>query len=62
MRIEQTTVSRKRRSLLACLCAIAVAFVSLSAVAFGAQPDDILSRDSVLRDPDIPSLEIQMET
>ena len=38
------------------LCAIAVAFVSLSAVAFGEQPDDILSRDSVLRDPEIPSL------
>ncbi len=56
MSTEQTTVSRKRLSLLACLCAIAVAFVSLSAVAFGEQPDDILSRDSVLRDPDIPSL------
>ena len=56
MRTEQTAGSRKRLSLLAYLCAIAVAFVALSAVAFGEQSDDILSRDSVLRDPDIPSL------
>ncbi len=56
MRTKQTAGSRKRLSLLACLCAIAVAFVALSAVAFGEQSDDILSRDSVLRDPDIPSL------
>jgi protein-disulfide isomerase len=56
MRIEQTAGSRKRLSLLAYLCAVAVAFVALSAVAFGEQSDDILSRDSVLRDPDIPCL------
>jgi protein-disulfide isomerase len=56
MRTEQTAGSRKRLALLACLCAITVAFVALSAVAFGEQSDDILSRDSVLRDPDIPSL------
>jgi protein-disulfide isomerase len=53
---EQFSKSRKRPAALAYLCAIAVAVVSLSAVAFGEQPSDILSRDSVLRDPDIPSL------
>jgi protein-disulfide isomerase len=46
----------RRAALLATLCAVAVVVVSLSAVAFGEQPDDILSRDSVLRDPDIPTL------
>jgi len=56
MRTEQTAGSRKRLSLAACLCVIAVAFVSHSVVAFAEQPDDVLSRDSVLHDPDIPSL------
>jgi protein-disulfide isomerase len=57
MKSEQFAVNRKRPALLAFLCAIAIAAVSLSAVAFGGQPDDnILSRASVLRDPDIPSL------
>jgi protein-disulfide isomerase len=56
MKSEQFAEIRKRPALLATLCAVAVAVVSLSAVAFGEQPDDILSRDSVLRDPDIPSL------
>lgn len=42
--------------MLAYVCAFVVAFGSLSAVAFSEQQDDILSRDSVLRDPDIPSL------
>lgn len=56
MKPEQFAGNRKRRASLATLCAIAVALVALSAVAFGEQPDDILSRDSVLRDPDIPSL------
>ena len=53
---QHIAASRKRASLLAYVCAIAIAFVSLSAVAFGEQPDDILSRDNVLRDPEIPSL------
>jgi protein-disulfide isomerase len=56
MSAEQIAVSRKQGSLLAYVCAIGVAFGSLSAVAFGQQPDDLLSRDSVLRDPEIPSL------
>ncbi len=56
MRTEQAVGSRKRLSFLASLCAIAVALVSLSVVAFAEQPGDILSRDSVLRDPEIPSL------
>src|ERR1700729_1752972 len=42
--------------LLAVLCAVAVAFAAFSAVAFGEQADDVLSRESVLRDPDIPSM------
>jgi protein-disulfide isomerase len=41
-------------SLLGYLCAIGLFF--LSAVAFGQQPDDVLSRDNVLRDPEIFSL------
>lgn len=56
MKAEQFAGNGKRSALLASLCAVAVAVVSLSAVALGQQPDDILSRDSVLHDPDIPSL------
>src|SRR5579863_6167357 len=56
MNAVQNVVSRKHASLLAYVCAIAMAFAALSAVAFGEQPDDILSRDSVLRDPEIPAL------
>jgi len=56
MSAEQIADCRKQRSILAYVCAIAVAFGSLSAVAFGEQPGDILSRDSVLRDPEIPAL------
>jgi protein-disulfide isomerase len=48
--------TRKRRALLATLCAVAIAVGALSAVALGEPPSDILSRDSVLRDSDIPSL------
>jgi protein-disulfide isomerase len=56
MNREQPVRSRKRPALLGYVCAIAVLFGSLSTVAFGEQPGDILSRDSVLRDPEIPSL------
>jgi len=56
MMTDQCAVRRPQHALLAYLCAIAVAFVALSAAAHGQQPDDILSRDSVLRDPDVPSL------
>jgi protein-disulfide isomerase len=56
MNKEQSARSKTRSAPLAYLCAIAVLFGSLSTVAFGEQPDDILSRDSVLRDPEIPSL------
>jgi protein-disulfide isomerase len=56
MKSEQFAGNRKLRAPLAFICAIVVAVVAQSAVALGAQPDDILSRDSVLRDPDIPSL------
>ena len=47
-----------RPTLLAALCAAAIAVISLSAVALGEQPGDILSRDSVLRDPDNGNLTI----
>ena len=56
MSAQQIAASRTRASLLAYVCAVAMAFASLSAVAFGEQPDDLLSRDSVLRDPEIPAL------
>src|SRR5580704_18883750 len=56
MKAEQFAGKRARAALLVTLCAVAVAVVSLSAVALGEQPDDVLSRDRVLRDPDIPSL------
>jgi len=56
MNREQPVRSRKQFALLAYVCAIAVLFGSLSTLAFGEQPGDILSRDSVLRDPEIPSL------
>jgi protein-disulfide isomerase len=42
------------RSWVLCLCVAILAAGSLAAVA--ADPDDILSRDAVLRDPEIPSL------
>jgi protein-disulfide isomerase len=49
--------SRPRPALRAFLCAVAVSVVALSAVAFAEQPaNDVLSRDRVLRDPDIPSM------
>jgi len=54
--MKQSAASRKQSATLAYLCAIAVALLSLSAAAFGEQSADILSRDSVLRDPEIPSL------
>jgi len=54
MKAAQIAGNRKRHALLAMLCAVAT--VALSAVALAEQPSDILSRDSVLRDPDIPSL------
>jgi protein-disulfide isomerase len=54
---EQSAASQNRPALLAFLCALAVACVLPATVTLGGQPDDgILSRDSVLRDPDIPSL------
>jgi protein-disulfide isomerase len=45
-----------RRALLPYLCAVAIAACSLSAVAFGEGPGDVLSRDAVLHDPEIPAL------
>ncbi len=56
MSAEQIAESRKQVSLLAYVCAIAIAFVRFRRSLSAEQPDDILSRDSVLRDPDIPSL------
>jgi protein-disulfide isomerase len=56
MKTERSAGVGKLPALLAVLGALAVASVSLATVTFGEQPDDILSRSSVLRDPDIPSL------
>jgi len=57
MKSEQYAGSRSGPALLAFLCALAVACVLPATVALGEQPDDnILSRASVLHDPDIPSL------
>jgi protein-disulfide isomerase len=54
---ERFATSRNRSVLLAFLCALAVACVLPATVTLGEQPDDnILSRASVLHDPDIPSL------
>jgi thiol-disulfide isomerase/thioredoxin len=50
----QFSGNRARPALRAALCAVAL--IALSAAALGEQPSDILSRDSVLRDPDVPSL------
>lgn len=52
----QAARARKLPALFAVLGALAVGSVSLATVTLGGQPDDILSRASVLRDPDIPSL------
>jgi protein-disulfide isomerase len=56
MKAERFMTHRIRPALFGYLCAIVFAVVSLSAIAIAEQSDDILSRDSVLRDPDIPSL------
>jgi len=56
MKIDRYAARWTQRALLACFCAVIVACVGLSAIARGDPPDDILSRDSVLRDPEIPSL------
>jgi protein-disulfide isomerase len=56
MKIDRYAARWTQRALLACFCAAIVACVGLSAIARGDPPDDILSRDSVLRDPEIPSL------
>ena len=53
---EQSAGSRKRPAFLAYLCVAAVTLAALSTAAIGQQPDDLLSRASVLRDPEIPSL------
>jgi protein-disulfide isomerase len=56
MKTDRPIESRKRHTLLAFFCALAVAAGSFSAVAFGEGPGDVLSRDAVLRDPEIPVL------
>src|SRR5580704_13979549 len=54
MGTERTAGTWQRLSLLGYLCAFALFCVS--AVALGQQSDDVLSRDNVLRDPEIPAL------
>ena len=53
---EQSTRSRQRPTFLVYLSLVAVTLVAQSTAAFAQQAEDILSRASVLRDPDIPSL------
>jgi protein-disulfide isomerase len=56
MTTKQVAGNRKRPASLAFVCGVTFAVIALSAVALAEQSSDILSRDSVLRDPDIPSL------
>jgi protein-disulfide isomerase len=56
MKIDRYAARWTQRALLACVGAVIAACVGLSAIARSEPPDDILSRDSVLRDPEIPSL------
>jgi protein-disulfide isomerase len=44
------------RGLLVYVCAVMIAVGALSITAFASDPNDILSRDAVLRDPEIPVL------
>jgi protein-disulfide isomerase len=55
MQTKQFSTSLKR-SLIATICAVMVAVGALSVTAFGEGANDILSRDAVLRDPEIPAL------
>jgi protein-disulfide isomerase len=52
----QPFAASRQQSVLRYLCMIVVAVISLSAVALAEGPADILSRDAVLRDPEIPAL------
>ena len=54
MRVQ--SAGSRRLALLAALYAVALGCTVFSVVAFGEQSDDVLSRGSVLRDPEIPSL------
>lgn len=56
MKIDRYAACWRQHALLACICAAIVACIGLSAIARGEPSDDILSRDSVLRDPEIPAL------
>jgi protein-disulfide isomerase len=60
MQTEPLRKSRTPRGLLAyfgvVVCAVIVAVSALSLTAFGEDGNDILSRDAVLRDPEIPAL------
>lgn len=53
---EKPAGSRQWHAFLAPVCAALIALGMLSAAALAQPPDDILSRASVLRDPEIPSL------
>jgi protein-disulfide isomerase len=56
MPTDQFSKSLAPRRVLAYVCAIMIAVGTLSIAAFGDDPNDILSRDAVLRDPEIPAL------
>jgi protein-disulfide isomerase len=56
MQTEQSSKGMTRRRLAAYACAVTIALGALSMAAFGEGANDILSRDAVLRDPEIPAL------
>src|SRR5215469_215264 len=56
MQMERVSHSLTPRRLLAYVCAVVIAAGALSIAAFGEGANDILSRDAVLRDPEIPAL------
>jgi protein-disulfide isomerase len=56
MQTEQSSKGMTRRRLVAYACAVTIAVGALSMAAYGEGANDILSRDAVLRDPEIPAL------
>jgi protein-disulfide isomerase len=56
MQTEQSNKNLTLRSVAAYVCAVMIAVGALSIAAFGEGANDILSRDAVLRDPEIPAL------
>ncbi len=56
MKTRQFSTNLKWRGFIAMICAAVLSVGALSITAFGEGANDILSRDAVLRDPEIPAL------